>query len=239
MDSLKLQPQGKYFISSVRVLDKRSFDGVALQLFFDVGNYCDSLYSDLEIEPPFSLEKVSIKRKADFLAGRYAAKQAMQQLSIAYQNITIGDHRQPIWPHGVVGSISHTQEVAVCLLSKNTQQLIGVDVENILDTSVTKEISKSIISQEEANINPSVSGFDLFVTIAFSAKETLFKALFPQVGNYFGFDVAQVVSICAGSQVIYLRLKESLAEGCSKGREFAIRYEVIDGRVMSYLACKS
>ncbi|MEI8635195.1 hypothetical protein P4S72_30355 [Vibrio sp. PP-XX7] len=65
---------------------------------------------------PDTLHRAVLKRKCEFLAGRLCAKRAMAECGInAETTLGIGEHREPLWPEGVIGSISHcdTQAVAV------------------------------------------------------------------------------------------------------------------------------
>ena len=49
----------------------------------------------------------SQKRLSDFATGRYCAMKALEQFGIQDAIIPIGEDRAPIWPEGIVGSISH------------------------------------------------------------------------------------------------------------------------------------
>ena len=75
------------------------FDGTLLQ---------PDTADQLGLALPVTLDKAVQKRKAEFLAGRYCARAALAQLdgSLAV-NIGIGANREPLWPPGFVGSITH------------------------------------------------------------------------------------------------------------------------------------
>ncbi|MNG03832.1 hypothetical protein D3C84_869280 [compost metagenome] len=51
-------------------------------------------------------------------------------------------------------------------------------------------------------------------SLIFSAKESLFKAAFPFIGHYFGFESARVVGFVRGEQTLILALEASLAQQC-------------------------
>jgi enterobactin synthetase component D len=81
-------------------------------------------------------------------------------------------------------------------LPPDPHALIGIDCEAILPESEAHEIKDGVIdAEEEAVLSRSGYPFALALTLAFSAKESLFKALFPQVQEYMGFDCARVVML--------------------------------------------
>jgi len=49
------------------------------------------------------------------------------------------------------------------------------------------------------------------LTLAFSAKESLFKDIYPQVGHYFDFDAAQLVSLHWPSGRLILKVTKNLS----------------------------
>ena len=46
-------------------------------------------------------------RRAEFAAGRRAAHRAMERLGVPAAPVAMGSDRAPVWPPGVIGSISH------------------------------------------------------------------------------------------------------------------------------------
>lgn len=75
------------------------------------------LFCSLKIPFPNSLNKAVIKQKSEFLAGRYVAIKALSILGFNISDVPIGKYREPIWPHGVIGSISHTDTSAFCTVA--------------------------------------------------------------------------------------------------------------------------
>ena len=85
-----------------------------------------------------------------------------------------------LWPAGYVGSVSHkaTNVVAVLGRKENTD-LVGVDIDDRRDV----ELAAGLPSERP----PTVSA-DCGSAILFSAKEAVFKALHPVMGQRLGFD---------------------------------------------------
>jgi len=139
------------------------------------------------------------KRKADHLAGRIAAFHALNRQAIP----GIGSSGEPLWPAGVSGSISHSGNQAVAICQENS--LVGIDCEAIIDEIEAREIQDGVIDAQEAQLLvASHLPFDLAFTLAFSAKESLFKALFPQVQAWMGFDCARITALTAHTLTLTL-----------------------------------
>ena len=80
-----------------------------------------------QIDFPTQLKQAVPKRCAEFLAGRYVAQQALKELTTREYQIPVADDRSPIWPEGIVGSISYTDSQSIAAVAfKEDCQLLGV-----------------------------------------------------------------------------------------------------------------
>lgn len=137
----------------------------------------------------------SAKRKAEHLAGRIAAVQALQPFGITTVP-GIGVNGEPLWPTGFAGSISHSGTQALALAVRRDNALVGIDCEALIAEKEAVEIQDGIINEQEKRVLLGAGyPFALALTLVFSAKESLFKALFPRVSAYMGFDSACVTAI--------------------------------------------
>ena len=66
------------------------------------------------------LENVSQNRKNEYIAGRFCAHQSMALANIPPVHIPIGNKGEPIWPSGVVGSITHSRGYAAAAVAKQS-----------------------------------------------------------------------------------------------------------------------
>jgi|SRR5690606_11759205 len=129
------------------------------------------------------IERAVEKRKREFRAGRHAAHALFKRLGIDHPDLLKGAQREPAWPAGWVGSISHTDGLcAVALVDTGHAQGIGLDVE--LATPLNPELRELICRPEElAQINALRqqigAGWPL-EKLVFSAKECIHKVYFPQ-----------------------------------------------------------
>ncbi|MDV5171346.1 4'-phosphopantetheinyl transferase [Photobacterium rosenbergii] len=208
--------------------------------------YCEVCQFETDRYQPSDFERYGVlcpeeiagsvgKRQAEYLAGRYMAKSALQQLGFEDTQVGRGSLREPVWPHGVVGSISHSSGYAACVVASSDDPCagIGLDIESLIKPDVYQNFTDVVISQGEklkmkdANIEE-----DLFHTLLFSAKEAIFKALFQQVRRYFDFlDVSLTLidhlSLC-------FRLNVDLGEKLPVGTQIKVYWMKQQSRIITY-----
>ncbi|WP_020409287.1 4'-phosphopantetheinyl transferase family protein [Hahella ganghwensis] len=183
-----------------------------VHIHYDRTQFSDELFEHFNILQPKELNRSVIQRKSEFLAGRYAASKALNALGVPHSPLGIGQHRNPIWPSPVIGSITHTQEVAICSASKQpAMEFLGIDMEYWFSEDQVMALKASIINLDEERLLRHESiPFEKAVTIAFSAKESLFKALYPRVRSYFGFSAARLTELNPTESRFTLILNEDL-----------------------------
>ena len=127
------------------------------------------------------------KRRTEFRHGRYCARTAMQQLGVAPAAIAKGPDREPVWPSGIIGSITHTGSAAAAVVAKSTDlAALGLDME--LTEPLTADLISMICLPEE---NPDKDGTR--GKLLFSIKESIYKCLFPLINEYVDFLEMEVV----------------------------------------------
>ncbi|MCM7886909.1 enterobactin synthase subunit EntD [Enterobacter sichuanensis] len=132
------------------------------------------------------------KRKTEHLAGRIAAAHALPDHTVP----GIGPSGEPLWPEGISGSITHSGTQAMAVVVRHPDARVGIDCEAILPDREAREIQDGIIDAQEAMcLTRSGYPFALALTLTFSAKESLFKALFPQVKTFMDFDCARITRL--------------------------------------------
>lgn len=181
-----------------------SYSGLeVVELVFAVGEVDIHQLIEQKIAIPDSFDNMLMKRRSEYLAGRICAIKALEQLDIKTEDIKglrqLCD-RTPDWPNGIVGSITHTDTIAAACVGKSyLYNNIGIDIEKIMDIETCESIIDVILTLNEFEninyLNKTRISYEGLVTLIFSAKETLFKALYPNIGYVFGFEMAKVVSI--------------------------------------------
>lgn len=197
---------------------------------FDTATFTDA---DLLWLPHHAeLSNAGRKRKAEHLAGRIAAAHALG--AINERAIPgIGPSGEPLWPEGVSGSITHSGTQAMAVVVRHPDALIGIDCEAILPDREAREIQDGIINAQEAMcLTRSGYPFALALTLAFSAKESLFKALFPKANTYMGFEWARVTELT--EKTITLALSHPVGE-YPEGKRFTLIWQNNDTSVCTLL----
>ena len=91
--------------------------------------------------------------------------------------------------NGVIGSISHCETmciVAVTKLSNSRLKSLGIDVEP--NRSIGSDLTKQIASDKEiSQLLDSRLGFGKSARLLFSAKEAIYKCLFPITNKFLEF----------------------------------------------------
>ncbi|MCG9753300.1 4'-phosphopantetheinyl transferase superfamily protein [Vibrio brasiliensis] len=199
---------------------------VLSQCQFDLSE-CDlELAATLNIALPVSVQRSVAKRRAEFIAGRYMASLSLSALSVVDQEVLIGSHREPLWPQAMTGAISHTGDRAVALVAeREAHPFVGIDVEHWLDARTAAEIGSQICQEREWRLLIEQGlNREQAISLIFSAKESLFKATFPFIGRYFGFESACVVEFDWAEQILILALEPFLAQYCSGQRVFRCQF---------------
>ncbi|WP_131025677.1 enterobactin synthase subunit EntD [Klebsiella variicola] len=146
------------------------------------------------------------KRQAEHLAGRIAAVYALREVG-EKQPPAISDQRQPLWPTPWFGSISHCAQRALAVIADRP---VGVDIERRFTPQMAAELEDSIISPaEKTALLRSGLPFPLALTLAFSAKESGFKAWSSLASGLPGFHSARIVALT--TQQIHLRFTASFS----------------------------
>lgn len=132
-----------------------------------------------------AIAKAIPKRQFEFAAGRRAARRALGGLGMPAAAIPAGPDRAPVWPDGIVGSITHDDGLALAVVGATDHvRAVGIDLTEA--APLPGQTRRAILHADEVNLS------DLEARAVFAAKECLFKALHPSVQAFFGFDAAIV-----------------------------------------------
>lgn len=187
-----------------------------------------------------SILKSVNKRQAEYFTGRLAARHCLDRLGFFDFNVFSGKHRNPIWPKGISASITHANNSAICIATFSREyQYVGIDLEKVIRIDVIEKIANSIAQPQELKFLNSLNmDYNLAFTIAFSSKESLFKALYPSIGKYFEFSAARITSICEESQMFALSLTQNLTQNLIAGMIFTGFFSFTEQTVTTVLVQK-
>ncbi len=198
---------------------------------FDRHKFCPTAYIQSGIEYPLGIQQSVTERQAEYYFGRLAARCAMDYMQCPLANIGTGASRQPLWPRGYVGSITHTSEMAAAIvLPAGLYSGVGIDIEQIGLLDEHTALSSGVISSKEYTMILSASQtlpIQALLTTIFSAKESLFKGIFHIVGRYFDFDAVTLTQVDLARKCIILEMNEDLCEEFQRGSTFKIDFRMI------------
>jgi 4'-phosphopantetheinyl transferase EntD len=122
-------------------------------------------------------------RRAEFRTGRALARTALTRLGRPAVGIAAGPSREPVWPDGVVGSITHCRgRYAAAVASTAEVEALGIDAEP--DAPLPPEVRAVVASPTEL---AAVAAQGLPDRLLFCAKEAVFKAWFPRERSWLDF----------------------------------------------------
>lgn len=207
---------------------------------YRVNQYQKNIFDKLGVAFPSDLGKAVPKRQAEFLAGRYAAKEAMRNAKndkAALKTVGVGKHRCPIWPNKFIGSITHNNSKAICAITySGSKAQLGIDFEDNIPSSVALEIGNNIHSDNEKKIliEQGLSN-SIATTIIFSAKESLFKALYPKIRKYFGFEQASLSIANVDAGYLILTVDDHLVNEYFVATQYICCFSLTDSGVFTLI----
>lgn len=148
------------------------------------------------------------KRRREFATVRTCAREALARLGIPPVAILpLGGaappsgRRAPRWPTGVVGSMTHCDGYRGAALARSAALAsVGIDAESHLPLPV--RVTAAIATPEELESLGALGEAEPAIAwerILFSAKESVYKALFPLTGDPLGFHDCTITLSADGS----------------------------------------
>jgi 4'-phosphopantetheinyl transferase EntD len=150
------------------------------------------------------------RRLREFRAGRLCARRVLADLGITRFPVLAGPDRAPIWPAGIVGSISHSSDAGAAAAARRSEFAgVGLDVETA--EPLPRELWDLVLSESEGR---RLHGFGvspgLMAKVFFSAKECVYKCQYPLTRAWLNFrDVDVDVDPVTGEFRAEIRRTES------------------------------
>ena len=133
-------------------------------------------------------------RRREFTTGRHCARTALARLGFPPVAIAKDARGGPLWPSGVVGSITHCAGYRAAAVARTADlAAVGIDAEPAepLPAGVLDLIS---LEKERAELAELATGWPgiPWARLLFSAKECVYKCWAPLTGTFLDFDGAHV-----------------------------------------------
>lgn len=171
------------------------------------------------------------KRVAEFAASRACARRALAELGIPEFALLVGPDREPLWPPGVVGSITHVAGFCGVVAARvGTVSSLGVDAER--RDAVHRRLWGQIATSEELawleSLNPDTAIES--ATLLFSAKEAFYKCQFPLTREWLSFND---VSVSVQHNSFEILPQRTIALGAIAPAPWSGRFAVTDALVLT------
>jgi len=226
-NSLVVQPD--IYVHSLLRCNRLTVDRIQ----FDTTHFCSTFFKQLAITQPPQIKHAVQKRQAEFLFGRIAARFALQRLGVT-NSIEINCDYSPKWPKGLHGSISHStgEAIAIALLQKDCSG-VGVDIEAIVSADTLSAMQDIVVSEGELQRLKAYSSLyseTILLTLVFSAKESFYKAAYPQIRRFFDFDVLSFHELNAKKRQMIFFINTNLNSRLQKGYKVVIGFAFLKRR---------
>jgi 4'-phosphopantetheinyl transferase EntD len=151
----------------------------------------DRLDVELFPEEELALGRAVAKRRREFTTGRACAREALARLGVRSTPIGSGLNGEPLWPTGIVGSITHCEGYRACAVAPARAVLaIGIDAER--DARLSDGVWAEVAFGSELALRAAASPGPHLDAVLFSAKEAVYKAWFPLTRRRLGFADAEI-----------------------------------------------
>jgi 4'-phosphopantetheinyl transferase EntD len=145
-------------------------------------------FAPIDIEEAPYAERMVERRRQEFAAGRACAHRALKRIDADFGPIRVAHRRDPVWPVGIVGSITHCEGFCAAVVARGGPIAgLGIDAEPA--RQLDDETRNTILnSEEQAALSRIPLPPGLWTTMGFAAKEALFKAVYPVLIREIAFD---------------------------------------------------
>jgi 4'-phosphopantetheinyl transferase EntD len=132
-------------------------------------------------------------RRREFVTARRCAREALGRLGYPPTAIRPGPKREPVWPAGVTGTITHCKGYrAAAVAPLSVLRSLGIDAEphgplpDGVEETVTVAAERDMLARLDSR-----DGVH-WGRVLFSAKESVYKAWYPVARRWLGFEDAEL-----------------------------------------------
>ena len=214
---------------------------LAVQLIdFSAATFTPAAFAAGAIALPAHIERSVRKRQAEYFYGRLAARHALAAAGLPAVDIGTGAERQPLWPAGSIGSITHnSRRAGAVALPEGPWHGVGIDVESIATPDVQDSIAALAVDADELRrlaAHEHMLQRAALLPLVFSAKESFYKAAYGAVGRFFDFSAIRLTAI--GADRLTFVVAEPLCARWGVGAHVQAHWRRLpDGDLLSAVIC--
>lgn len=196
------------------------------------------LHIHQQLDHPLKIAQARVERKNEYLCGRVLAQAVLNHHFGLDQPITSMREHLPIWPTHILGSISHSQNKLVVALSNNAIYL-GIDIEHWVSSEFAQESAHLILTPSELDLWKSKAAeffdFARYVSLVFSVKESLYKAVYPTAKQYIDFLEASIIDINFENQTLTLTFLSEIQQRYQLLEQYQSGWIVEQNHIMTWV----
>ncbi|MCW9033351.1 MAG: 4'-phosphopantetheinyl transferase superfamily protein [Rhodospirillales bacterium] len=162
-------------------------EGILPEEVVSIHKYGDDTSAVLLPEEAALINKAIDSRKREFATGRACARKALRNLGLPSTPILQGPKREPLWPPGVVGSITHCEGYCAAAVARR-QDILAVAIDAEPHDALPPGVLDRVCQEEEQVWMTNAPEGIHWDRLIFSAKESVYKAWFPLTGRWLGFE---------------------------------------------------
>lgn len=199
---------------------------------YEAQRFDSACFAEAGIARPSALAGAVVKRQAEYFYGRLCARAALAALGVHGAAVGTGPAREPLWPAGTTGSITHTRSLAAAVALPAAQQRgVGIDIEAHADDGARESIAAMVLNARELALlrgKGGALGDAVLLSLAFSAKESFYKAVYGAVGRFVDFDAIEIDTLDVAQGRIGFTLTETLCGAWQAGSRGEAGFELLD-----------
>lgn len=197
---------------------------------FDAERFTPDYFAAAAIDCPAKIVRAVRKRQAEYFYGRLCARAALLGHGASPGPVGTGPQREPLWPPGFVGSITHSGGAAAAIvLPASEYRGVGIDIEAIAMPDTLDALRSTAVSDEEFAVlrGAGESTIPLLLTAVFSAKESFFKAAFAAVRRHIDFDAIELTQVDMAARTMSFIVRQPLCAGLMSGYRVRVVFSIL------------
>jgi len=212
-----------------------------LQILLPEQAVCAAVYIGDAKPSQFKEEQISVKnavlnRKSEFYAGRIAARNALKKLGVLPITIPVGPGRMPIWPEGIIGSITHTRIYAMAATAY-TASLKGIGIDLEKNARITADLLEHLNSSCRKDVSlkcrQALNSKGICAqTLEFSIMEASFKAYFSITQHYIEWEEVSC-DIDPDTNCFTIKISDSFTPSTNNVNRIMGRFGLVDAHLIS------
>jgi enterobactin synthetase component D len=199
---------------------------------FSASEFKLARFADAGIACPPTIRNAVQKRQAEYFYGRICARCALANLGLREIVVGTGPARQPVWPVGIIGSITHTDRLAAAVtLQKGRHRGVGIDIECYSDDAALASVATIVLTSRELELlrhRGSELSESALLCLAFSAKESFYKAVYNVVQRFVDFSAIELDMLDIKLSRIGFTLTETLSTEWQCGARGELEFALLD-----------